>query len=235
MAWIILFFAFYTFNFEFALASTSDGLVPPPIITLYNEDASNNEIFYIGGTTVVSEGDVIIYMQRSDGAALSYTVKADQNGEWFYSSSEFLRTGEYIIWTQVKSGEFSSPPSPQINIKVVPLAFEFVGLRVTYEFFYVLSLVMFLILFVPLLIFGIYHARGHRVKLVRLRKELVDLEQSVRRGFVLLKKDIESELHAHKKSSGSKEREAKILHDLHITKKYIDKEVYDIEKLEGLV
>ena len=126
MAWIILFFAFYTFNFEFALASTSDGLVPPPIITLYNEDASNNEIFYIGGTTVVSEGDVIIYMQRSDGAALSYTVKADQNGEWFYSSSEFLRTGEYIIWTQVKSGEFSSPPSPQINIKVVPLAFEFI-------------------------------------------------------------------------------------------------------------
>ena len=232
---IFFVFGFYFLTFDLVLASVSDGLVPPPIITLYNKDTSNNEIFYIGGTTVISEGDVIIYIQRSDGAAVSYKVVANQNGEWFYSSSEFLHTGEYIIWTQVKSGEFSSPPSPQVNIKVLPVAFEFVGLRVTYEFFYILSLILFLFLFAPLLGFIIYHYRGHRTKLGKLKKELIDLEQSVRRGFAILKKDLDFELKNHRSKGGSKEEEVKILQDLHVAKKYIDKEIYDIEKLEGFV
>lgn len=70
-----------------------------------------------------------------------------------------------------------------------------------------------------------------------LMREVKEAEEAVRRGFAVLKRDIEAELSViHKAklnkslSSEEKQKEDQLLRDLAEMERYIGKEVWDIEK-----
>ena len=159
-------------------------------------------------------------------------------GDWFYRHSTFLTAGEYLLWTQAKLAEESSPPSPQIQITVQKTAIQFGASRLSYETLYLTLAIAFLLVILGLVAFIFYHGYHGRKKYQHFWKEVREAEDSIRRGFAVLKRDIEAELAlVHKISGGSvseeaKQKEARLLNDLNAIQNHITKEVWDIEQTQ---
>ena len=212
----------------------------PPAVSTVSRDISNEEIFYIGGNTTSPLTDVVIYLQNMQtGEAVSETVTSDKTGEWFYRHPRFLAPGKYVLWTQGRSGEIMSPPGPQIELKVVQTAIQFGGSRLSYETLYLGLTLALLVIVIILATFIIYHAYHGRKKHKLFWKEVREAEEAVRRGFAVLKRDIEAELSVVRKAKLSpsareevKQREMQLLGDLETVRGHIGKEVWDIGQIE---
>lgn len=226
------------------LAQVSEPIkipINPPVVTLFPESISNDEILYIGGRAGAPDAEVIIYLQEIEtGGAVSHIVKTDGTGAWFYSIPQFLNSGKYIVWTQLKIAEELSPPSPKFDLEVAPTAVQFGSSRLSYERLYFTLLVFFTIVVLMLFIFIIYHSYHHKSKGRKLRREIEEAEEAIRHGFKILKRDIEKELDIlnFSKLSGEikaeeKLREEKLLKDLEEIKAHIGEEVLDIKKELG--
>ena len=239
-AWFAVSISLFLGGASFVLgASTPQPLaVEPPIVTLFPESISNDEILFIGGRAGAPEAEVIVYIQEeATGESISQTVKTDKDGGWFYSFPRFFDAGEYVAWTQLKVGEELSPPSAKLDLLVAATAIQFGEGRFSYEQFYLIILLILAVLFIGILVFIGYHLFHHRKKQKMLLKEIREAEDSVRRGFLVLRRDIESELAAVRKMKANKEleteeriREEKLLRDLDTVNSFIQKEVWDIEK-----
>lgn len=212
--------------------------VEPPVVTLFPKSISNDEILYIGGRAGAPGAEVVIYIQSEEsGTAISQSVKTDKDGEWFYSLPDFLDPGKYAIWTQFKVGEQLSPPSSKLDLEVAKTAVQFGGKRISYESLYLVLFLVILAALLAVLSFVLYHAYHHRAKKTRLMKEIREAEESVRRGFLVLRRDIEAELALVRKVKMSKELEVeeklseeKLLKDLEWVNGYIGKEVWEVER-----
>ena len=224
-------------------ADNQNSILPvePPIVSVFPTEISNDEIFYIGGRAGAPEAEVIVYIQEeATGEASSQSIKTDKTGAWFYTSSNFFDAGEYLVWTQLKIGEAFSPPSAKLDLKVSPTAIQIGGKRINYEELYLVIMLIVLVALIGIVIFISYHFYHHRRKNQQLLKEIYEAEESIRRGFTLLKRDIEEELNLVRKIKMSKElaveeklREEKLIKDLEWVNTYIGKEVWDIEKKAG--
>lgn len=223
-----------------ALAETRE--IPPPFITIVSRDVSNQEIFYIGGKTEIVEGEVSIYLQNLDsGETTSYLVSADKQGNWFYRHNNFLSSGDYLLWTQTHLGDLASPPSPQVQMTVRKAALQIGVSRLSYASLYlILGLILF---FLAAGLFYYILKQNVQIKKKRkiLDKEVREAEESLRRGFAVLRRDIEAELALIKKVKLSQaltleeeEKEKQLLKDLDSIQRYIGKEIWDIEK-EGMI
>ncbi|MDO8520866.1 MAG: cohesin domain-containing protein [bacterium] len=219
-----------------------DGIaeLAPPYVTTVSRTVSNDEIFYIGGKTETRDTAVIIYTQNlSTGETTSYTVTSDRKGEWFYRHNGFLTPGKYVLWAQAKLGDVTSPPSPQIELSVARAAVVFGVTRVSYEALYLIATIFLLLVIIALAGYLSYHAYHHRRKHQLLLKEVREAEESVKRGFAVIRRDIEREIAMLKKAEGreltpeEKAREAELYRDLKDTERRIGKEVWDIERVEA--
>ena len=212
----------------------------PPYVSRISRDISNEEMFYVGGKTDNSGITVLIYLQNlQTGETFSESVVSDSDGNWFYRHSGFLSAGKFLLWTQSKLGDQSSPPSPQIQIAVQNTAIQFGASRLSYEIIYLIGLIIFLCIIVILIGFIVYHAYRGRKKHKIFWKEVIEAEESIRRGFAVLKRDIEAELMVIRKAKMSnalleteRQKEEILLKDLEMIQKNISKEVWDIEHTE---
>ena len=210
----------------------------PPTITTIARDITNDQLFYIGGTTEITGVEVIIYLQNvQDNQVLSSTVTSDDKGKWFYTHREPLMSGKYLLWTQLKLDKELSPPGPQNEITVSRTAFQIGASRLSYETLYLL---LAIILFLIVLILGslnFYHYYRARGKHGRLVKEITEAEDAIRKGFATLQHDITQELAIIHQARLSKslsregeEKEKQLIKDLREVAEYVKKEVSDIEK-----
>lgn len=212
----------------------------PPYVTTVSKNVSNDEIFYIGGKTENRDTEVVIYTQNlSTGETTSYNVTSDKKGEWFYRHNGFLSPGQYVLWTQAKFGDMSSPPSPQIELSVARTAVVFGVTRISYESLYLIATLLLLTIILILASYMFYHVYHHRRKQELLLKEVREAEESIKRGFAVIRRDIEREIALLKKAEGrpltdeEKAREEELYRDLKDTERRIGKEVWDIERLEN--
>ena len=213
----------------------------PPFVTTISKNVSNNEIFYIGGKTENKDTTVIIYTQNTTtGETTSYEVKSDKKGDWFYRHNGFLTPGAYVLWVQAKIGDIVSPPSPQIEMSVARAAITFGATRISFETLFAFITGLLLILILTLIAYIVYHAYHGRLKHKLLMHEIREAEESVRRGFAVLRRDIEQELEVLKKNQilqqpteEEKSRERELWSDLKDIERRIGKEVWDIEKVES--
>lgn len=212
----------------------------PPLVTSISRNISNEEIFYIGGKTDTSRTKVIIYLQNlQSGETISQTVTSDERGDWFYRHHTFLSSGNYRLWVQGKIVDQMSPPSPQIEMKVEQAAIQFGASRISYETLYAgISLILFLI-FLALIGYIILLGLRGRKKHLQFLKEMREVEESIRRGFSILRHDIEAELAYERKvrpkESFTPEEEAKekqTMKDLEAIEQRIGKEVLDVWETE---
>lgn len=212
--------------------------VEPPVVTLFPKELSNNEIFYIGGRAGAPDAEVLIYVQNIDtGSTLTGRVATDKTGAWFYSLPQFLSAGSYIVWTQLHVGEVQSQPGPRFDLTVARTAFQFGEKRLSLERLYLTALILLFIFFIIVIGDALYHISHARAKRQKLMMQIREAQESVRRGFALLRRDIESELaivHRAKLdrelTAEEKVREEKLLRDLEFVNSYVGKEIWKIEQ-----
>ncbi len=210
--------------------------LPPPIVSDYSPNISNEEIFYMSGTTDQPETDIVIYLQNlRTGETQTEDITSDKEGTWFYHHPTALSTGDYILWTQSKRGDELSPPGPQFKMAVKRTALSFGFSRFSYESLYLLTSILLLFGIIGLVLYILFHSHHGRKKYMEVQDSIREAEESVRRGFAVLKRDIEAELEViHKaKLSGmlsdeQKEKEVHLLKDLDAIEKRIGKEIWDI-------
>lgn len=222
-----------------ALADTSP--LPPPVITTISKNIGNDEIFYAAGSAPQIDSTVVLHIQDlTTGSVTNEETVVDRKGEWFYRHTSFLSPGEYAVWTQLRIGKLESPPSPQETVTVSRTAFQIGSSRFSHTFIYGIAtgilLVVVLILITIIVVIEV-HVRRNRVLWI---KEVREAEESVRRGFAVLKRDIEAELAVVRRMKMTKElraeevgREEELLKDLAWAERYIEKEVFDIEKTQN--
>jgi uncharacterized membrane protein len=212
--------------------------VEPPLVTTISRNITNDEIFYVGGVSGVSNANVILYIQNlATGEVLKEKAITNERGEWFYRHGGFLGAGDYVLWVQMDVGGTQSPPSPQERLSVRRTAFQLGASRLSYEFAYGVTSLVFLLIICGLIYYIIHHERHARRKHAVWTKEVREAEESIRRGFAVLKRDIEAELAVVRKAKLTKElkaeevgREAQLLKDLEWVERNITKEVWDIER-----
>lgn len=223
-----------------ANAQRQMGVFSPPAITTVSKDIFNDEIFYVGGRAPVPGVEVIIYLQRTlDGQTTSFHVFADAEGSWFYRHTDFLQDGSYVLWAQAQRGDELSPPSPQENMTVAAHAIQVGTSRLSYETVYFITMILLGIIVVILAIAIWYHYHHGKRKHAAYMAEKAKVEESIRRGFALLRRDIEEQARliqdakqGRDLTEQEKAREAQILHDLEAVKRHIGEEVWELEKLE---
>jgi hypothetical protein len=212
--------------------------ITPPLISTFSDHITNKEIFYVGGHTAKSDADVVIYSQNlSTGETFSYDANADEEGQWFYRHSGFLPPGDYLLWAQTKEGDEFSAPSSQVKMTVERAAIQFGANRLSYETIYLFTTLLLLFIIIGLAIFISYHYRQGRAKFKKMQKNVEEAEESVRRGFAVLRRDIEGELEILRKGNMAtemaieeKHREAELLNDLNFVQKRIGKEIWEIKR-----
>ena len=226
---------------EIATESSPIVELSPPYVTTVSKDVSNSEIFYIGGKTENKDTTVTIYTQNlTTGETTSFVVRSDKRGEWFYRHNSFLSPGKYVLWTQAKIGDIQSPPSPQIEMNVARAALVFGVTRISYESLY-LSVTGLLIIIISYLVFFIlYHARHQRRKKALVLREVKEAEESIKRGFAVLRRDIEQEISTVRKiglarpmTDEERRHEDELLNDLKDIERRVGKEVWDVERVEA--
>ncbi len=214
-------------------------VLSPPIVTTISKDVSNEEIFYVGGKAVVPGSSVIIYIQSlHDGETFSETVISDKKGDWFYTYPKFLSAGRYLVWAQIKLGQELSAPSPQFEINVAQTALQLGVSRLSFETLYLIFIILLLVGLTSAISFMIYHGYHGRRKHKSLLKEIREAEEAIKRGFMVLRRDIQAELaviNKHKLnnqiSPEDLEKENRLLQDLEWVNKMLEKEIKDAERL----
>jgi hypothetical protein len=237
---LLLFLILGSLTFPFQGIFGQPVELTPPLVTSISRSISNEEIFYIGGKTDSPRTEVVIYLQSLEsGETTSQIVTSDDKGDWFYRHDTFLASGNYRLWVQGKIVDQLSPPSPQIDMKVERAAIQFGASRVSYETLYAgISLVLFLI-FLILIGYIIWLGLRGRKRHLQFLKEMREVEESVRRGFAVLRRDIESELAYERKvrpkksfTPEEKAKEEQIIKDLEAIEQRIGKEVLDVWEIE---
>lgn len=212
--------------------------IAPPLITNISKNISNEEIFYVGGKTDFANAEVVIYLQNlGTGETFSQYTESDNKGDWFYRHTNFLSPGNYLLWAQGKTGEELSPPGPQVEMKVNRTAVQFGGGRLSYEAIYLFIIILLSICILGLALYIIYHYYHGRKKHLQFQKDIKEAEESIVRGFAVLKRDIEAELAVISKvklstalSLEEKQKEAQLLFDLEDVQGRIGKEIWEISK-----
>ncbi len=233
---LIVIFAFLSL-LSFHSTHAEGVQLSPPIISNVSQNISNEEIFYVSGQTDFAETEVVIYLQNlKTGETLSQNLKSDKNGAWFYHHPSVLSPGDYIIWTQGKLGDELSPPGPQTKMSVKRTAVQFGFSRLSYETMYLFTSIGLFLGILGLLAYIILHSYHARRKYKEFQVTLQEAEESVRRGFAVLKHDVEAELaviHRAKLTGAlsveEKEKEEHLLKDLDTIQKRIGKEIWEIE------
>jgi membrane protein YdbS with pleckstrin-like domain len=210
----------------------------PPIIGAISHNISNDEIFYVGGMNALPDASIIVYVENSQtGETFTKTATVDRRGEWFYRHDGFLPSGNYVLWAQESVGETMSPPSPQEKLSVHRAALQFGFSRLSYAVLYAMLAMVLLLIVLCLMVYIVFHHREAERKYKRWLNEVREAEESVQRGFAVLKRDIEAELTAVRKMklTGALRaeevgREEQLLKDLAWVEASITKEISDIEK-----
>ncbi|MEK7557275.1 MAG: hypothetical protein AAB538_04835, partial [Patescibacteria group bacterium] len=212
----------------------------PPVVTSASRTITNEDIFYIGGRAQNPGARIIVYLQNLlTGETRTVEVEVDNRGDWFYRHVTFLSAGDYMLWAQSTMGEQQSPPSPQIQMEVRGTALQIGTSRISSENLYLGISALLLFILVGLSAYVVVHAKGVRKKHRALQKEIREAEESIRRGFAVLKRDIEAELALVRRAKLSKrlsteeqKQEEQLLRDLAWAEQYIGKEVWDVAEKE---
>lgn len=236
---LVILLMIFVSAFSYSSAKAQSTLLPSPIVTTIAEDITDEEIFYLGGKSPATNSLIVIYLQNlHDGQTFSQTVEADSKGDWFYSYPNFLSPGRYLIWVQAKLGGQVSAPSPQYEIGVSQTALQFGASRISLETLYLIFVVILLFGVAGLVATIVYHGRQGQKKKARLAIELAQAEEAIKKGFMVLHRDLQAEISLlrRKKSAGpltseELEKEHKITRDLDSIGKIIEKEVRDVENL----
>lgn len=203
----------------------------PKIVIWPRTYVAGEEKFYTEGTAL-PKNEIMLFLEKDDNLERSWDIRADDKGEWIFSTMEFLETGIYYLFAKAKDERGAmSEFSPKQEVEVTFSGIVLGSLLITFK-----NLTLFLaILLLLLVILAIYFVNKNLSTKKTLNRETKEAEESLHRGFNELRKDIEREIEGleivkSKRELGEKEKEIikNLREDLKEVEKYIGKEIKDI-------
>jgi hypothetical protein len=220
--------------------ASSSLALDPPLINVAPSSISNNQILYLGGWANIPGAQVVLHIEETEtGQTFDVTAPTGNDGNWFYSFPQFLDSGHYVAWAELEFDNETSAPSARVDIAVEPTALAIGSARFDYEEIY---LILFILFFAAALILAasLVRFKGKiKLKRAKLEEALRDADESLKRGFAVLRRDIELELETLRKvkmsselSEEEKDRETKLTRDLDEVNDYVGKEIWRAEEEE---
>lgn len=214
----------------------------PPVISSYSANIKDDELFYVSGRTQEANSEVIVHLQSMvDGNSFDFSTISDKRGDWTYRHNDFLPGGKYIIWAHSKQDSSLSVPSPQVEMDVKPVAINWGNSRITYQSLYIGLIIALSLLLLILLGYIVVHAVLVRRRRHEFSVQLRQAEDSIKRGFLALRRDIEAELllvkQAHLPADLAGEqrvREQQLQEDLKNIEGIVGRELWEVETFEQL-
>ncbi len=205
--------------------------IETPVITDYPQTLLPGTTLSIKGFAV-PEARVKVYIQKDEKETRTGETKSDKEGNWSYIGAEPLEKGTYKVWVEaVDSLGAKSKPSEKVTIQVVPPAFIRIGkLAIDY-----LTTIVSLLVLILVIVLGIIWSWQKLIKRKkRLSKEITEAEKALYQAFKALKEKTEEQVAKLDGEPDLSAREKKICDELkktlEISKKFIGKEIKDIEK-----
>src|SRR3989344_138637 len=238
LALVIALSAFTLFwNLQITQAVIGKPNALAPIVSSYSERIATNEIFYIRGRGGLAGSQVKIYLQsEQSGGISSFVVGTDKKGEWFYAHTDFLPAGAYRLWVQSVSETLEGIPSGQYGMEIYTVLISLGGTEFSLEAIYFLTTLILSLVILAFICIASYHFYHGKRKQRKLNKEIHEAEESIKKGFALLRKDIQDEIVMIQKlkvwsqlSQEKLRREEQLLADLEVVESHIEKEVRDIK------
>jgi hypothetical protein len=178
---------------------------------------------------------VVIWLQESDEAAMSYFVQSDEEGLFIFAAEEKIDEGKYKLWVEaIDSRGARTLPSDKLDIEIQRPAFWRIGSMAIN----VLSIIIPLIALVFLLIFlAMFSWNKVRVLRKRVSREANEANEVLKKSFADLRKSLVNNISSLEKA-GTKRKltaaESRVVRqlkkDLNMTEKVIRKEIKDIQK-----
>ncbi len=214
----------------------------PPVITSYSSNIKDDELFYVSGRTTEPEQEVVVHLQSLvDGNAYDFVTQSDRRGDWTYRHQDFLEGGRYILWAHVREAGQLSSPSPQVEMDVKPVAINWGNSRITYQSLYLGMIGALLLLVLGLIAYIVIHAVLVQRRRREFARSLRQAEDSIKRGFIALRRDIEAELllvkqaHLPPDIAGEQKVRAEQLEaDLRNIEQLVGREMWEVETFEKL-
>ncbi|HAG27196.1 TPA: hypothetical protein DCG61_00215 [Patescibacteria group bacterium] len=239
---VILLSLFAGFNLfsSTPLAQAQD--MSPPVITSYSANIKDDELFYVSGRTTEPNAEVIVHLQSTvDGSSFDFNTMSDKRGDWTYRHDSFLAGGKYGIWAHTRSGDLLSPPSPQVEMDVKPIALNWGNSRITYQSLYIGAILGLLFVSAALFLYIVIHTILVRRRRRQFGHQLRQAEDSIKRGFIALRRDIEAELMIIKQAhltddlvGEQKVRQQQLEEDLKNIEALVGRELWEVESFEKL-
>ncbi len=222
-------------NFLAGSAGFSVGSLTPPQFTDWKPNMRTGDILVARGQTYPLS-EVTVWMEKNGQPFQVQTVKSEDKGMFVFIAEEKLEKGLYEFWAEVESEKgVKSEPSEKIAVTARTNPFIEIGTKAIS----ILAVLIPLILMTFALLFsawwGWHKFAGFRKK---IRKEVYEAEQALRRSFAVLHRDIRQYLTFLEKSAQKRkptEEENRLLkkisQDLDESEYLIGKEIEDIEKI----
>ncbi len=214
----------------------------PPVITSYSANIKDDELFYVNGRTTEPNQEVVVHLQSMvDGNAYDFITQSDKRGDWTYRHQDFLEGGRYILWAHVRENGQLSSPSPQVEMDVKPVALNWGNSRITYQSLYLGMIGALLLMVLGLIAYIIIHAILVQRRRRQFAHSLRQAEDSIKRGFIALRRDIEAELLLVKQAhlpadlaGEQKVRQEQLEADLRNIEQLVGREMWEVETFEKL-
>ena len=218
---------------NFSSATTEVEVLPieSPVITKFPKSLGPGQNLILEGRSL-PELKIKVFIKKEKKKPIIAETESDEEGRWSFISEEPLEKGNYEVWVQAqdKRGALSLPSS-KVSFRVgLPPFLEFGKIAISYT----VIMVAFIVLIIGTVMIGFY--AWYRVSLwrKRLRKETKEVEESMRRAFNTLRKEVEEQIAILDKKPGLTEEEKKIRDKLQealdISEESISKEIKDVEK-----
>ena len=204
----------------------------PPKITDYPERIQIGDVLILKGTSAYPDSEVLIFVKGENGVVEKGTVSVDENGRWSYRHSGVLVKGIYQIWAEVRDKRGAlSPPSASVTVSVgLPLLLKFGKIAIDYF----TAMITLIVLLAILLLILLYIWHRVYVKRMKIKKEVKDAHESVRKAFHALREETEEDISKIDKKPGLSQEEKKardeIKEALNISEEHIKREIDDIDK-----
>ncbi|MBI2023582.1 hypothetical protein HYT01_03410 [Candidatus Giovannonibacteria bacterium] len=195
-----------------------------------------DEVLYIEGRSQ-PKGVVEVRLQKSAARPMSFSVRADANGEWVLAEKVPLEAGDWeararAIGKTPAGDEIASEWSNPRIFKVIVNGITIGGVNIKFA---ALSLVIAFLLMLGIALVVYFSLKVRKLNSALLEKEIEGAKETVHEGFSELKKDVLDELHALEisgKQLAPEElaRKEHLLRELERMEHGMEKEIGDISR-----
>ncbi len=211
--------------------------IKSPTITEYPKQLQGGQIVAIKGTSY-PKSTIVFWLQRDREDPVQFTVQSDIKGAFVFNIDQTFKDGVYTFWAQVVDARGAkSNPSGKLTFVVQQPAFLRIGSFAISLLAILVPLVALLIVLGFILFYG-WHRFSRWKK--KIKKETREAEEALSKAFALLKEDVREQIKMLEKTKTKRqltEEEEKIINqltkDLYDAKKFVEKEIKDIEKELG--